>query len=137
MAASGVARARSGGDDVYNTTGEGQTATAAVSRGGSATFTVRAQNDANTTQDLLLHGTASTDRFRVTYRQAGSGVTNAVTAGAFVLSAVPPGATRDLTVTVTARSGAPAGAKVKVKVSTSSTLSSSTQDVVKARVTRS
>ena len=125
------------GDDVYNTTGEGQAATAAVSRGGTATFTVRAQNDGNTTQDLLLRGTASTDRFRIAYRQAGSGVTNAVTAGTFVLPAVPAGATRDLTVTVTALSGAPAGAKVKVKVSISSTLSSATRDVVKATVTRS
>src|SRR5690606_32273675 len=54
------------GDDVYNTTGVGQTRRATVPRGSTVTYWVSAQNDAPFADTLCLRGTASNTAFKVT-----------------------------------------------------------------------
>lgn len=63
------------GDDVYNTTGQGQTRTAKARRGRSATFFLRAQNDGNVTNTLRLKAGTPAAGTQVSYLLDGANVT--------------------------------------------------------------
>lgn len=125
------------GNDVYNTTGVSQTRTASVGAGGSATFTVKFQNDGNTDDDFVIQGPASTTRFTVTYWVAGVDVTRRVTRGTYRFESVSPGASRTMTVTVKATAAAPRSSVFTAKVKVTSDVDATRQDAVKAVVTRS
>lgn len=123
------------GNNLYNTTGVGQTKSASVAAGGTATFTVKFQNDSDTPDTFRLRGTASNSRFRVTYRmEDGTDVTDLLTAGV-TTGTFAPGDSLRLTVTVKAKAGAPRGATISVKVKMTASATTTT-DAVLARVTR-
>jgi uncharacterized repeat protein (TIGR01451 family) len=124
------------GDDTYNTTGSGQTKAARVPNRGTATFVVRAQNDGNVVDDLVLLGQASTNRYTVTYRDGTTDVTGQVVAGTFTIEDVAPGFTHDVTVVVRAKAGTPRGAVVNRILNVRSGAEPGVRDVVKLTVTR-
>lgn len=100
------------GDDVYNTTGAGQTVGGGAARGGTVTYFVSVQNDASFAAALRLRGTASTTRFRIKYTANGSGITNGVTAGTYLTPVLAPQATFTVKVQVTVATNAPVGASL-------------------------
>jgi alpha-tubulin suppressor-like RCC1 family protein len=123
------------GNDVYNATGTGQTRTTTVRANGTATFTVRAQNDGNTSQVFEVAGRGGTNRYTVTYRRGATNVTAAVVAGTYATPSLARGARQDLTVTIRARAGAPVGAAI-TRAITVRMPDNTRPDVVKATVTR-
>lgn len=123
-------------NNVYNTTGAGQSRSATVGNAGTATFTVQTRNDGAAVDDIKVRGGASTNRFTVTYRDGATNVTNQVVAGTFEYSNLAPGATRNLTVIIKARSGTPINATITNKVTVTSQTSTTVKDAVKAKVTR-
>ena len=124
------------GDDVYNTTGVGQTARATVPRGSTATFWVSAQNDAPFEDALRLRGTASNTAFKVTYTVLGADVTAAVTSGAYTTVALGPGDSVLIKVVVKARATAPAGASLTGTMAVKSDSFPTFRDTVRFVTTR-
>ena len=117
------------GNDVYNTSGTGQTRSGSASRGGTVTYYVSVQNDADHPEQIRLKGTASTTRFTVRYRDpANANITGTLTAGTYLTPALAPGAT--FTITVTVLTSAPAGATLTGNVKATSTVDSSVKDKV-------
>lgn len=124
------------GNNVYNTTGASQTRSASVSAGGTATFTVRAQNDGDAIDDVGVRGQASTGRFRFTYTRAGVDITAQVVAGTYQIDDLAPGATANVKVAVKARAGAPRGSSINGAVTLTSRTDTSAKDRVRVVVTR-
>ena len=124
------------GNDLYNTTGEGQTRATTVGRFGTAVFTVRIQNDGDAWDNFTLRGQATTPRFTVIYRDGATVITNEVVAGTYTLANLAPGATRDITVRIKPRPGTTRGTVVRRTLTTRSTNSPGTRDTVRAQVTR-
>lgn len=79
------------GDNVYNTTGVGQTRRASAARGATVTYWVSAQNDAPFADALRLRGTASNAAFKVTYTTLGEDITADMTAGTYTTPELGPG----------------------------------------------
>lgn len=93
------------GDGVFNTTGAGQSVTAAIPLGSSRDFEVRVTNDGNVTDTFgLADARAGTHTaFDYTWRYEGTDVTSQVhDDGWFLLNEVPVGASRTLQLSVTA-----------------------------------
>ncbi len=113
-------------NNVYNTTGVGQTRRGSAARGGTVTYFVSAQTDAPFPDQLRLKGTASNSSFTVTYSTGQTDITNEVTAGTYTTPTLPPGAALVVEVEVTVTSTAPAGtslsAFLKVKSNTDPTI---------------
>lgn len=124
------------GNNIYNTTGADQTRTASVASGGTATFTLKFQNDGTVDDDFVIKGPASTTRFRVTYLVGGVDVTSQVIAGTYRFEDVAPAASRTMTMTIKAKAGTPRGAVFTAKVKVTSALDATQKDAVKAIVTR-
>lgn len=55
------------GEDIFNTTGTGQTRKARAQRGRTRTFTILSENDGDHTEAFTVRGPGSTKRFRVRY----------------------------------------------------------------------
>ena len=111
------------GNDLYNTTGAGQTRTGSAARGHSVTFYASIQNDAAFAETLRLRGEASTPRFAVVYRNAaGTDITNQVTAGTYTTPNLAPGGTHQIKIIVTVRNTPPfSGSLVRTLTATSTT----------------
>ncbi len=111
------------GNDIYNTTGAGQTRTGSAARGHSVIYYASIQNDAAFAETLRLRGEASTPRFAVVYRNpAGVNITNQVTAGTYTTPNLAPGGTHRVTITVTVRNTPPfTGSLVRTLTATSTT----------------
>jgi hypothetical protein len=124
------------GNDVYNTSGAGQTRAAKVKKGKTRVFTVRVQNDGNEPDRFSVKGTKTTKRFTLTYKRGSTTITKKVTRGTYVTPVVQPGAATDITVTVTPKKAATKGKKVTAKVTVTSRTDSATKDLVRATVTR-
>ena len=123
------------GNNVYNTSGAGQTRSATVPNLGTATFTATIENDGNATDGFTVKGLGSTSRYTVTYKDGPTNVTAQVIAGTYAITNLGPGDTHDLTVIIKAKSGTPVGNTLsRVVTFTSNTTSS--KDAVKATVRR-
>ncbi len=118
------------GDDRYNTSAVGQTARGSAAPGRTVTYFVVMQNDAPSPEALLVRGTASNGRFRVTYSAGGEDVTAAVTGGSYATSVLGAGAVQVVKVTVKVKAGAPVGSTLAGTV----TVRSGTDDTFKDRV---
>lgn len=94
------------GDDLYNLTGNGQTASARVPVGATATYFIRVQNDAPFTDALRLRGTRTSVGYRVTYTRGGVDITAPVTLGSYTSPELAPGESIVVKVQVKVRSGA-------------------------------
>ena len=100
------------GDDVYNTTGVGQTRRASAARGRTVTYWVSAQNDAPFADALRLRGTASNAAFKVTYITLGEDITADMTAGTYTTLELGPGDWVLIKVVVKVRATARVGASL-------------------------
>jgi uncharacterized protein YkwD len=79
------------GGDVYNRTGTHQSRYASVSRGETANFIVRVENDGTTRGDVRVRGTSESSAFAVRYYLGEQSVSPPVKAGTFVLAGIAPG----------------------------------------------
>ena len=120
------------GNDIYNTTGAGQTRTGSAARGHSVTYYASIQNDAAFAEALRLRGHPSTANFTVAYRNpAGTNITNQVTAGTYTTPNLAPGGTHRITITVTVRNTAPDNASVARTLTATSTTHPTIKDTVR------
>ena len=119
------------GDDVYNTTGDGQTRYGRAARGSTVTYTVKAQNDSTASAVLRLEGTATATSFKVTYTVGGTDVTAGIVAGAYTTPELTPGAKLTVIVTVKVKSTAPPGASLTGSLTAKSDTDPATEDTVK------
>ena len=124
------------GDNLYNTTGDGQTRTGSAARGGTVSYFVSVQNDALFADELRLRGTATTSRFRVLYSTGGFDITSQVTDGTYTTPTLAPGAAVVVKVEVKVKSRAPAGSALSATVTTRSTSDPTRQDKVKSVTSR-
>lgn len=124
------------GDNVVNATGRNQTLSAIVGGGGTATFSVRIQNDGNITEPITLRGSATSDRFKVTYLAGSTDITAAVVNGTYRTAPIAPGAKTKINVEIKAKPVATLNSTVDVVVTATSTTFTTSKDAVKASVTR-
>ncbi len=128
------------GNNVYNTTGAGQTRAVTTARGTSKTLVVRVGNDGLTTDGFNVRGPGSAGGFTVKYLKGASGttdVTAAVVAGTYHMSKVVPDRSAVLRLVVTVAAGTPPGTVGSWLVTAKSRRSTAVTDAVLARVTAS
>ncbi len=118
------------GDDRYNTTALGQTARGQAAPGRTVTYFVTVQNDAPLADVLSLRGTASNDRFRVTYTALGEDITAQVTEGGYSTPVLAPGERHVVKVTVKVKAGAPPGSSLAGTVTARSLIDLTARDRV-------
>lgn len=133
----------SGGDDVYNATGAGQSRSAAVAPGGRAVFYVRLTNDGVVPDVFKLRGTPGTPNVTVRYSLLDSGTAGAragdtwrVITGEIAPSILHPDAGLTVKVVATMAAGAPPSAHAECFVTAISTGDRTRQDTVRVTVTR-
>lgn len=133
-----IGNAAFAGGNVYNTTAANQSRTKNVGPGGTATYTVRIQNDSPVRDTFAVRGVAGAgaNRFTVTWFSGSTNITAQVRSGAYRVTNLAPGAQRDLRLVVKAKAGAPRNASVAVTTTVSSVSLSSAKDVVKATTRR-
>jgi hypothetical protein len=124
------------GDDVYNSSGAGQTEAATLAPGNSITFPLRAQSDAQFLRERLrVRGPGGDQYFRVKYTDhTGNDITSAITGSGFQTASLTPGTVEPLRVRVTVLAGTPTGATIKLRVNIASTRVPSRVDRVVAVV---
>ena len=120
------------GDDVYNTTGIGQSVGGGVSGGGIVAFGISIQNDGVLTERLKVKGTKSTSaNYTVRYTHGKTNITKAVVAGTFKTPLLAFGASYLITVSVTVASTAPLHTRLTLLATISSVGNTNAKDVVK------
>ena len=125
------------GNNIYNTTGVGQTRTGTAARGQAVTFFVTAQNDAPVAERLRLQGQSSTPNFTVVYRDpAGANITTAVTNGTYLTPNLATNGTHQIKIVVTVGNAAPSSASVARTLTAISTTQPTIKDTVKFVTTR-
>jgi bacillolysin len=124
------------GNDLYNTTGVGQTRSGSALRGQTVVFYATVQNDGTEPERLRLRGQASTSRFSVQYRSAGVDITSGVVAGTWQTPVLAPGAMRTIKILVTVATTAPRHAAVSRTLTAASASDPTKKDVVKMVVSR-
>lgn len=102
------------GDDVYSVTGAGESVSISAARGTTAVFEVQVQNDGNVPDILAIVGAAGTGDITVRYADAVGDITPAVIQGTYRTDAIPPGASRKLTVTLTIAHRTRAGTQLSI-----------------------
>ena len=125
------------GNDIYNTTGAGQTRTGSAARGQAVTYYVTAQNDAPVAERLRLQGQPSTPNFTVVYRDpAGANITTAVTNGTYTTPILATNGTHQVKIVVTVGNAAPSGASTTRTLTAISTTQPTIKDTVRFVTTR-
>ncbi|MFN8624033.1 MAG: hypothetical protein U0869_25090, partial [Chloroflexota bacterium] len=128
----GVGAGAVAGANVYNTTASGQSRSATVARGGTATFRFVIANDGALSDTLRFRSTGSGGGFTATWRTAaGKDVTAAVVAGTYQAS-VAPGAR--VTLTLKVKAGAAAAGTRSWKLTATSQEGGAAADAAKAVV---
>jgi hypothetical protein len=96
------------GNDVYNSTGSGQTVTHTITQGNDWSFAVQVQNDGARSDDITVTAAslASSPGVTVRYFAGWFDVTSYVTGAGFTFANVPPGGIRNLPVQFRASSAA-------------------------------
>ena len=87
------------GNGIYNTTAAGQTKTAKVAKGKSATFTFKVENDGST-DGINVAGSASNSKFKATYLEGTTDITTDVVGGSYAVNGLANGAFDELTLKV-------------------------------------
>ena len=97
------------GNNVYNTTGKGQTRSLTVHRNNTGTFKIKVTNDGFATDTFSVKGPGSSGGFTATYKDGATTITAAVVAGTYSFS-LAPGASKTINLTVKVGSGVSVGA---------------------------
>jgi len=120
------------GDNVYNSTGSGQSQTGSSARGGTVTFGISIENDGNGAEDFEVKATGSaTSAYTVKYFRGTSDITVAVVAGTYRTPSLAPGANYLITARVIVESTAKAGSSVTRLVTITSGADVPTKDSIK------
>jgi hypothetical protein len=122
------------GDNVYNTTGYGQTKTAKARRKATKTFYVRVYNDGNAASTIAIRGTAARAGSTVRYYSGTANITNALRSPAGWNVSLDPSAYTLVTVKVTIRRTAKVGSLKPAMVTSTWVGDSARTDAVKAVV---
>jgi uncharacterized delta-60 repeat protein len=131
----GVKNNAAGGNNIYNSTGAGQSLNPKIKRsGGKKNSFVRIQNDGHDSGDFTITGTGGNGSFGVKYLSGTIDVTNAVKAGTFNTGTLAPGATFLLKVEITAKTKN-AGKNRNFLVTSRSTQDTSSTDTVLIKAT--
>jgi len=125
------------GDGIYNDTGDQQVQPKKLKPGQSTKFELTPGNDAQLLTDrFLVEGPGSKGRFKVSYKEAGTNITDAVTGDGHE---TPPAFVGDvalpITVKVKALKTAKKGKRIELPINLSSVNFSSRSDTVRAEVT--
>jgi hypothetical protein len=126
------------GNDVYNTTGAGQTRSTTSGDGQRRTFVVRMQNDGTDADGTRVHGCSAAAGFAVRYLAGTSGTTDitaAVLAGTYTLPGIAPGGSGSIRLVVTTGAATASGKVQACPVTGASQVSPAITDTVLARVT--
>jgi len=125
------------GNNVYNTTGAGQTVSRSAARGTTARFDIEVSNDSAATDSFTVRGAgAARAGYTVTYFRGPTDITAQVVAGTYAVDDLAPGGSVVIQARVRVGSTAPAGSRVTRTVTTTSTTDTTVKDTVKATVTR-
>lgn len=127
------------GNDVYNTTGTGQSRATSARRGSQVTFNLSIQNDGSVADIFRVRAQASTTYYAVRYYSVSpvADITGLVTAGLYQTPDLAPGASFAIRAIVTVKSSAPAGSSVTRSVTATSLGHTLDKDTVKMTVRRS
>lgn len=127
------------GNNVYSSSGAGQTKSAMAARRKSKTFVIRLQNDASFADRLLVSGPGtSSPAYTVKYFAGASGstdITAQVLAGTYTTNQVAAGGTRTIRVVISVKPSAAHGAAFGVLVVVRSQSNATSTDSVNAEVT--
>jgi hypothetical protein len=123
------------GDNIYNATGTGQTASATTAKGTTKTFVVNMQNDGAATDGFRLTGAGDATGFTVRYFAGTTDITTAVVNGTWVQYNVAAGGSRSIQMRVTALAGAVSGSAKSTLLTAKSTHSATSVDAIKTMVT--
>ena len=120
------------GDNVYNTTGAGQSRTGSAAKGKTITFGISIQNDGSGADRFKVKATgAAASAYTVKYFHGTTDITAAVVAGSYLTPSLAPGATYLITARVTVKSTAAVGSSVTRLVTLTSVGNSVKKDAVK------
>jgi uncharacterized protein YkwD len=122
------------GNDVYNTSGAGQSRTVVIGAGGLTRFYVQVQNDSSARDSIRVVGTRESSAFAVRYFLGSRQVSPLVKDGTLILRDLAPGGRRTLTLEVEAKRGARPGSQRTVVVSARSVADGRIRDNVTATV---
>jgi hypothetical protein len=122
------------GDDVYNSTGNGQTVLTKTKRGRLATFQLKVQNDGTGSDAITVDGCASSRGFVVTYARGVNDITAEVVGGTYTIAGLAPGDESTLVLSIRVARSVPIGKIKGCPVSMTSQASPTEEDVVLARV---
>jgi hypothetical protein len=131
---SNLRASRYAGNDVYNTTGTGQTRTQTARRGQVRTFYVRVYNDGNLRNTFALHGSAAPAGSSVGYLSGTRVITRSMRSAAGHRVTLGPGRYTLVTVRVAVRAGAVLGSRKAVTVRGTWTGDGTRADLAKAVV---
>jgi hypothetical protein len=120
------------GEDVVNTSGQGQQAKLKVDAGDTANATIHIENAGTQTDTIKVTGTGSSTGFTASYFDGATNITNQVVGSGYNLSNMAPGGTKNLKLRVKTSGGA-SGSK-QFKINSRSTNDSNARDTVKAKV---
>ncbi len=127
------------GDDIYNTTGAGQTKSQSVGMGETAIYELQLENDGVFADTFTITGPAGGTGWTVTYYNAhtgGTDITAAVTGAGWTTPSIAPGSSIDLRVEMSPDGSAPNGVAEDVLVTATSDSYAMPPDAVKASTTR-
>jgi arabinogalactan oligomer/maltooligosaccharide transport system substrate-binding protein len=126
------------GNNVYNTTGAGQSKTGSAKKGKTITFGISIQNDGTGADRFTVKATGTAaGAYTVKYFSGSTDITAKVVAGTYRTPSLAPGAASLVTAKVTVKMTAPAGSKVTRLVTITSAGSSTKKDAVKLIAKRS
>jgi hypothetical protein len=120
------------GDNMYNTTGAGQSKTGSAKKGKTITFGISIQNDGTNADAFKVKATGSAaSRYTVKYYAGTKDITAKVVAGTYKTASLAAGAAVLITVKVTIKTTAAKGSKVTRLVTITSVGSGTQRDAVK------
>jgi hypothetical protein len=125
------------GNNIYNTTGAGQTRTLTTGANTQRTFVIKVWNDGPTSDSFLVKGPGGVTGFSVRYLMGSSGttdITSAVVAGTYRMANVAAGGGRVLRLIVTLGASVPSAAVRDWLVTATSQRDPAAKDAVLARI---
>lgn len=119
------------GDDIYNTTGAGQTANWNGGAGSVVTNRMSVQNDGTSPQRLRVKASASSAGLTIRYLTRGIDITSRVVAGTYLTPSLAPGAAQNIKVVATLTNAAPINATLTRRFTATSTADTTRKDTAK------
>jgi hypothetical protein len=124
------------GEAIYNTDGTNQTRTRSISIGASAVYYIKIENDANTTDEVIVKGIGASGDWALTYYDAktgGNNITSSITGSGWSTGTLASGESKEIRM-VAANSGS-ALSTLEALVTSESNTDSGKKDAVKAATT--